>query len=229
MNGNGAQCTVALEARHDQQQPAAPQYLQFNQSPSSPFSSINPEVNIELSGVKEPIHEWTTDRAISSISSPGFGVTVSNSPTVVNNNNKNNGNNHTSTVALQQTSESQMLKNRKVFIQRDYSLGTIVQFQNKFPVELEGLVERAQFEHLIQKVNEIFQEAESLSGRTVLKNCMACMTAFLLYGCMESEYDRCMRRLRQFLEQQNALVWNPRGLTVTDPTERGLRVMEIHM
>ena len=241
MNGNGAQYLLAPGA----------QYLQLNQQQASgPYSSpqsssvMNPEINIELSD--------QINRSIISGPQPGFGVTVSSAPfsnammatttpTIIDNSNGPVGNHtspslsptsqaqHGQQMMTANTSESQMLRNRKVFVQRDYSFGTVVRFQTKFPPELEGQVERVQFEHLIQKVNEIFEQAESLSGKTVLKNCLACMSAFFLYGCMETEYDRCMRRLRQFLDQQNALVWNPRGMTVNDPLTRGLRVLEIEI
>lgn len=79
----------------------------------------------------------------------------------------------------------------KVFIQRDYSDGTSVKFQTRFPPELEGRVniinsasahflwsstfhthiallqiERQQFEATINKLNEYFAEAEKGSCST---------------------------------------------------------------
>ena len=50
---------------------------------------------------------------------------------------------------------------RKVFIQRDYSEGTSVRFQNKFPEELEGYIERQHFDYLITTLNCYYDKAEA--------------------------------------------------------------------
>lgn len=50
---------------------------------------------------------------------------------------------------------------RKVFIQRDYSEGTSVRFQNKFPDELEGYIERQHFDYLITTLNCYYDKAEA--------------------------------------------------------------------
>ncbi|XP_076363765.1 golgin subfamily A member 7-like isoform X2 [Tachypleus tridentatus] len=116
---------------------------------------------------------------------------------------------------------------RKVFIQRDYSEGTNVKFQTKFPQELEGLIDKQTFEHTLTTLNAIYAEAEKLSGRTICEGCFACLTAYLLYLCMETHYEKCLKRIAVFIEEQNECVWIPQGLLLTDPVERGLRVVEI--
>lgn len=50
---------------------------------------------------------------------------------------------------------------RKVFVQRDYSEGTSVRFQNKFPDELEGYIERQHFDYLITTLNCYYDKAEA--------------------------------------------------------------------
>ena len=42
---------------------------------------------------------------------------------------------------------------RKVFIQRDYSEGSGVRFQTRFPVELQDKIEREQFEYTVKMMN----------------------------------------------------------------------------
>ena len=53
------------------------------------------------------------------------------------------------------------------------------------------------------------------------------MTAYLINICMESHYEKYMRKTRDYINEQNDLVWKPRGLYVTDPIDRGLRILEI--
>ncbi|XP_076367326.1 golgin subfamily A member 7-like isoform X3 [Tachypleus tridentatus] len=116
---------------------------------------------------------------------------------------------------------------RKVFVQRDYSEGTNVKFQTKFPQELDGLIDKQTFEHMITTLNSIYAEAEKMSGRTVCEGCLACLTAYLLYVCIDTHYEKCLKSIADFIEEQNERVWMPKGLLLTDPVERGLRVVEI--
>lgn len=115
----------------------------------------------------------------------------------------------------------------KVFIQRDFSDGTAVRFQNKFPQELEGKIDRVTLERTINTINEIYLEAESLSGRTYCESCFACLTAYLAYLCMDTYYEKCLKRVAQYIDEQNKTVYVPQGLMIVDPAERGLRVLEI--
>ncbi|KAL8560274.1 hypothetical protein ACOMHN_006005 [Nucella lapillus] len=115
----------------------------------------------------------------------------------------------------------------KVFIQRDFSDGTAVRFQNKFPQELEGKVDRATLERTINTINEIYLEAESLSGRTYCESCFACLTAYLAYVCMDTYYEKCLKRVARYIDEQNKTLYVPQGLMIVDPGERGLRVLEI--
>ena len=49
---------------------------------------------------------------------------------------------------------------RKIFIQRDYSEGSGVRFQTRFPVELQDKIEREQFEYTVKMMNSMYAEAE---------------------------------------------------------------------
>lgn len=116
---------------------------------------------------------------------------------------------------------------KKVFIQRDYSHGTAVRFQTAFPNELEGYIDPESFQYLVTNVNLMYGQGEKMSGRTFCESCCACLTAYCLYMCIESYYDKCARKVGDFIAEQNDLRWKRRGLLVTDPLERGLRVIEI--
>lgn len=66
-----------------------------------------------------------------------------------------------------------------------------------------------------------------MSSRVFCESCCACLTAYFAYLCMDSFYDKCARKVSNFIDEQNDLKWRPRGLLITDPLERGLRVIEI--
>ncbi|CAF3960907.1 unnamed protein product, partial [Rotaria magnacalcarata] len=51
----------------------------------------------------------------------------------------------------------------KLFIQRDYSEGTGVKFQERFPSELQGRIDRDEFIGILRGINDIFADAEALS------------------------------------------------------------------
>ncbi|XP_045103502.1 golgin subfamily A member 7-like isoform X1 [Portunus trituberculatus] len=115
----------------------------------------------------------------------------------------------------------------KVFIQRDYSQGTSVKFQTKFPPELEGKMENNVFENTINDINAMFVEAEKMSCGRYCEGCLGCLTAYLVFFCMETHYEQMMKRVTKYVAEQNERVWTPRGLLITNPIERGLRVIEI--
>ncbi|XP_055379903.1 golgin subfamily A member 7 [Condylostylus longicornis] len=130
---------------------------------------------------------------------------------------------------MSQTGASVALQSNctKVFIPRDYSEGTAVKFHTRLPSELEGLIERHVFEATITKMNEFFAEAEKGSCSTYCEGCLACITAYLVYICTETHYEKTLRKISKFIASQNERVYNPKGLQITDPTFRGLRVIEI--
>lgn len=117
----------------------------------------------------------------------------------------------------------------KVFVQRDYSEGTAVQFQKKFPLELEGRISRSSFEQTIQQVNLYFTQAEKTDGASLFRGCCACLTGYLLYLCVDTHYEKCMKKLARYIHEQNETLYNSKGLKLTSPMERGLRVIEIEM
>ena len=116
---------------------------------------------------------------------------------------------------------------QKVFIQRDYSEGTMVKFQTRFPTELESRLDRQLFEYTINQLNNYFAEAERASCSTYCESCLYCLTGYLISICTETHYEKCLRKVAKFVSEQNDRVYKPRGLLLTDPTTRGLRLIEI--
>uniref|UniRef100_UPI00398E42A1 golgin subfamily A member 7 n=1 Tax=Pristiophorus japonicus TaxID=55135 RepID=UPI00398E42A1 len=115
----------------------------------------------------------------------------------------------------------------KVFIQRDYSSGTVCQFQTKFPSELETRIDRQQFEETIRVLNNLYAEAEKVGGQSYLEGCLACLTAYTIFLCMETHYEKVLKKIAKYIQEQNEKTYAPRGLVIVDPIERGLRVIEI--
>ncbi|KAF7218018.1 golgin A7 family, member Ba [Nothobranchius furzeri] len=127
---------------------------------------------------------------------------------------------------LQELRHSASLAN-KVFIQRDYSEGTTCKFQTKFPSELESRIERTLFEDTVKTLNNFYAEAEKIGGQSYLEGCLACVTAYLIFLCMETRYEKVLKKIAKYIQEQNEKIYAPRGLLITDPIERGMRVIEI--
>ncbi|XP_034859866.1 golgin subfamily A member 7 isoform X2 [Mirounga leonina] len=136
----------------------------------------------------------------------------------------------------------------KVFIQRDYSSGTRCQFQTKFPAELENRIDRQQFEETVRTLNNLYAEAEKLGGQSYLEGCLACLTAYTIFLCMETHYEKTknhssslrienrrmilvlfqvLKKVSKYIQEQNEKIYAPQGLLLTDPIERGLRVFRL--
>ncbi|NXQ09458.1 GOG7B protein, partial [Vidua macroura] len=113
----------------------------------------------------------------------------------------------------------------KVFVQRDYSDGTTCQFQTKFPPELESRIERQLFEETVKTLNGFYAEAEKIGGSSYLEGCLACATAYFIFLCMETHYEKVLKKISKYIQDQNEKIYAPRGLLLTDPLERGMRVV----
>jgi len=116
---------------------------------------------------------------------------------------------------------------RKLFIPRDYSEGSGVRFQSRYLAELEGKIDRQMFDYTVKTLNSLYAEAETANCSTYCEGCMACLTAYVIYFCTETHYEKCLKKVSRFVHEQNEQVWTKRGLLLTDPVERGLRVIEI--
>ncbi|CAG0922735.1 unnamed protein product [Notodromas monacha] len=115
----------------------------------------------------------------------------------------------------------------KVFIQRDYTEGTGVKFETRFPQELEGKIDRQVFEDAINEINSVFAEAEHLSCSSCLSGCLACLTGYFTLCCMETHYEKCLKKVSRLIYRRNERDFIPKGLMLGEPVERALRVIEI--
>uniref|UniRef100_A0A8D1BRT4 Golgin subfamily A member 7 n=2 Tax=Sus scrofa TaxID=9823 RepID=A0A8D1BRT4_PIG len=88
-------------------------------------------------------------------------------------------------------------------------------------------IDRQQFEETVRTLNNLYAEAEKLGGQSYLEGCLACLTAYTIFLCMETHYEKVLKKVSKYIQEQNEKIYAPQGLLLTDPIERGLRVIEI--
>lgn len=131
-------------------------------------------------------------------------------------------------------------------------------------------MDKQQFEETMQTLNNLYAEAEKLGGKSYLEGCLACLTAYTVFLCMETHYEKVkllllgfspwpklllavsfveklvssehmafivlncvvfclqvLKKIARYIKDQNEKIYAPRGLLLTDPIERGLRVVSL--
>lgn len=51
-------------------------------------------------------------------------------------------------------------------------------------------IERTLFEDTVKTLNNFYAEAEKIGGQSYLEGCLACVTAYLIFLCMETRYEK---------------------------------------
>ena len=51
-------------------------------------------------------------------------------------------------------------------------------------------IERPLFEDTVKTLNNYYAEAEKMGGRSYLEGCLACVTAYVIFLCMETRYEK---------------------------------------
>lgn len=51
-------------------------------------------------------------------------------------------------------------------------------------------IERSLFEDTVKTLNNYYAEAEKIGGQSYLEGCLACATAYLIFLCMETRYEK---------------------------------------
>uniref|UniRef100_A0A8C5RHD9 Golgin subfamily A member 7 n=1 Tax=Laticauda laticaudata TaxID=8630 RepID=A0A8C5RHD9_LATLA len=87
------------------------------------------------------------------------------------------------------------------------------------------LIDRQQFEETVRTLNNLYAEAEKLGSQSYLEGCLACLTAYTIFLCMETHYEKVLKKIAKYIQEQNEKIYAPQGLLLTDPIERGLRVV----
>lgn len=118
---------------------------------------------------------------------------------------------------------------KKIFIPRDYSHGDGVRFSSSFPNELDGILEKEHFDEIMSKINTLYANAEKVSPRSICESVAGCLTAYVIFLFIDTQYDRALKKVSKFIDQQNYTLNRSNGITLIDPMERGLRCMEIRI
>lgn len=58
------------------------------------------------------------------------------------------------------------------------------------PVPLSLQIERQLFEETVKTLNGFYAEAEKIGGSSYLEGCLACATAYFIFLCMETHYEK---------------------------------------
>ena len=59
---------------------------------------------------------------------------------------------------------------------------------NSLPFSLQ--IERQLFEETVKTLNGFYAEAEKIGGSSYLEGCLACATAYFIFLCMETHYEK---------------------------------------
>lgn len=72
-------------------------------------------------------------------------------------------------------------------------------------------------------INEFFAAAEDITCSMVCEGCCAFASLFTLYWCIPSRYERRMNELQTYLDDVNARVYGPAGVTWSHPKRAAFR------
>ncbi|MFH4981176.1 hypothetical protein AB6A40_007885 [Gnathostoma spinigerum] len=115
----------------------------------------------------------------------------------------------------------------KIFVQRDYSKGLGVRFETKLPQAMQGKIKEEQWLYTISELNSHYDKAEQVCCATVLETCVGCLSCYISRIFTKTQYEKELIEISRFLAEQNKMVYIPAGFYLTDPMERGLRVLEV--
>uniref|UniRef100_A0AC34EZB5 Golgin subfamily A member 7/ERF4 domain-containing protein n=1 Tax=Panagrolaimus sp. ES5 TaxID=591445 RepID=A0AC34EZB5_9BILA len=118
---------------------------------------------------------------------------------------------------------------RKIYVERDYSNGTGVAFQREMPLQLEGIIDYRIYEETITAINALFAEIEEVCIGSMLETFVSCGTCYINRYFVPTRYEKQLVKIRQYIDDRNKSVLIRSGICITDPMERGLRVLEISL
>ncbi|KAJ8652833.1 hypothetical protein O0I10_011507 [Lichtheimia ornata] len=116
---------------------------------------------------------------------------------------------------------------RAIRVERDYTRGDgITQFSTAYPPQLAGKITIEQFQHTIQGINKLLMDAERVSWLTVFDNIMEILTIYTWPIFFSNHYQRCIRRVLQFIESENENLYHQHGLSISNPVRFAFLFLE---
>lgn len=58
----------------------------------------------------------------------------------------------------------------------------------------------------MKTLNSYYVEAEKIGGQSYLEGCLACATAYIIFLCMETRYEKVKTEKKNIAQLRNALV-----------------------
>lgn len=130
---------------------------------------------------------------------------------------------------IKTTENGQRRPPKRVLVDRDYRQPYSIRFSVAFPTVLRGRVSEENFEYTVSQINCMFEEAESYTCKTCSQTLLGYFTVGFIYNCWDSKYERCIKQVSKFVEEQNMRVYAPLGLFIKDPALKAFRNIELEI
>ncbi|KAI8601109.1 Golgin subfamily A member 7/ERF4 family-domain-containing protein [Dissophora ornata] len=117
-----------------------------------------------------------------------------------------------------------------VRIDRDHNIADeSTRFEHEqFPEEFVDRVTRLQFKVTVEGINECMRDAEE-SMLNCLDTLLDCLTAYTAKYCFGTHYQRAIRRMEEFIEQENRRLYHPARMHLRDPQTVGMIYLEFEI
>lgn len=63
-------------------------------------------------------------------------------------------------------------------------------------------IDKQQFEETVRTLNNLYAEAEKLGSQSYIEGCLACLTAYTIFLCMETHYEKVMEITRFYISHR---------------------------
>ncbi|KAG0294235.1 hypothetical protein BGZ96_001538 [Linnemannia gamsii] len=117
-----------------------------------------------------------------------------------------------------------------VRIDRDHNIGDeATRFEcEQFPEEMLGRVTRAEFKGSVEGINRCMEVAEES-----LWNCfdtlLDCLSAYTAKHCCGTHYQRSIRKMEAFIQEENRRLYHPARMHLRDPQKVGMIYLEFEL
>ncbi|KAF9405761.1 hypothetical protein BGZ94_003386 [Podila epigama] len=117
-----------------------------------------------------------------------------------------------------------------VRVDRDHDAGDeATRFEAElFPIEFVGRVTRPEFKSTVNGINESMRVAEE-SMLNCLDTLLDCLTAYTAKHCCGTHYQRSIRKMQEFIQQENERIYHPAKIHLRDPQKVGMIYLEFEV
>ncbi|KAF9920994.1 hypothetical protein FBU30_009031 [Linnemannia zychae] len=136
------------------------------------------------------------------------------------------------TTAARQTTDTHPIGTPRMIVRidRDHNIGDeATRFEcEQFPEEFLGRITRAEFKGSVEGINRCMEVAEES-----LWNCfdtiLDCLSAYTAKHCCGTHYQRSIRKMEAFIEEENKRVYHPAQMHLRDPQKVGMIYLEFEL